>query len=349
MSDGRATAEDIRYAYRLLLGREPDEGGFQEFKKLVDDQALTPLDLAVRVMDSLEFASKHPSFSRGVSGSGLPELVATRQICRACTQAQLESPEFQTWARRLGERPGHLHRKIWEWCFIIQVLQERGMLRSGRKGLGFAVGTEPLASLFASFGCEILASDIGEDLAQQAGWVDTNQHASGLSQLNLRGLCEGEQFDRQVKFREVDMRQIPEQLGDFDFLWSSCALEHLGSLDRGIEFVENAMRCLRPGGIAVHTTEINCDSDEETLETGHSVIYRRHDLTRLARELQRNGHDVEPLDFSLGVGPADRVVDEPPYTGETHLKLRIGKFASTSFGLIVRAGGPTSSSQTDEQ
>ena len=53
-----------------------------------------------------------------------------------------------------------LHRKIWEFCFIAQALDERGMLARGRRGLGFAVGTEPLPAMFASRGCAIVATDL---------------------------------------------------------------------------------------------------------------------------------------------------------------------------------------------
>jgi hypothetical protein len=110
-------------------------------------------------------------------------------------------------------------------------------------------------------------------------------------------------------------------------------------LDLGAEFVVNALRCLRPGGVAVHTTEINCDSDGDTIETGHSVVYRRRDLAALADRLHALGHQVRPLDFDLGHGPADKIVDEEPYGHGPHLKLRIGPYASTSFGLVVIANG----------
>lgn len=41
-------------------------------------------------------------------------------------------------------------------------------------------------------------------------------------------------------------------------------------------------------------------------------------------------------DFTLGTSEADRFVDEVPFKGPFHLKSRIGGFASTSFGIIVR-------------
>lgn len=255
----------------------------------------------------------------------------------ACTQRQLESEPFQHWLPALGEPP-RLHRKLWEWCYIAEALRERGMLGPGRRGLGFAVGTEPLVAAFANLGCTILASDLHADDAVQGNWIATDQHADGVQALNRRGLCPPEEFARRVSFRAVDMRNLPQDLGTFDFVWSSCSIEHLGSISAGIRFIHEMTRCLRPGGVAVHTTEFNVESDDATLDSGQDVIFRRRDLLAMKAILEAGGHTVSPLDFHTGDGPADAVVDEPPYEGLPHLKLRLGGFVSTSFGLICTAG-----------
>lgn len=339
MSKTIATAQDVYHAYRLLLGREPDPDGYAHLCSLVEGAALSPLELSWHFMDSPEFRHNQGVLVRSDAAkpaSGVIELKS-----QACTRRQIESSPFRYWAGCLRQRPGALHRKLWEWCFITQALYERGMLSESRRGLGFAVGTEPLTSLFASLGCRIVASDLDPGSADSAGWVITNQHASNLLQLNSRSICPNDAFLERVAFRAVDMRAIQGDLRGFDFLWSSCALEHLGGLAPGIDFVINAMQCLKPGGIAVHTTEFNVDSDSATLETGDSVIYRKRDLLALADSLQAQGHTVEPFDFDLGSTEADCQVDEPPYSNRVHLKLRLGGFVTTSFGLIIRKGHMT--------
>lgn len=335
MSDLKATNDDIRYAYRLLLGREPDAEGFRHYCQRLEREGLDPEGIAKCLLGSAEFSKKHGVLGKLDTGS-CPPLGVVMLRCQACTQSQLESPAFRYWASQLGEMPGMLHRKLWEWCFITQALYERGMLMQGCRGLGFAVGNEPLTGLFAKLGCSIVATDVGEEIARREGWVDTHQHASGPAQLNQRGLCPTEEFDKRAKFQEVDMRAIPRALGGFDFLWSSCALEHLGSLQAGADYVLAAMDCLRDGGVAVHTTELNCDSDVDTIAVGGSVVYRKRDLLVLAEALQKQGHRVEPFDFDLGATDADRHVEEPPYLGTPQLKLRLGPYASTSFGLIIQ-------------
>jgi hypothetical protein len=330
-----ATSEDVVHAYRLLLEREPDAGGLAHFQDWIRSGTISTRDLARAFLNSEEFAAKSGRVG-AVTNISRPSIPSSVLNCRGCTQHDIESPNFRYWAQRLGLRSGNLHRKAWEWCYITQALWERGAFGPGRRGLGFAVGREPLTSLYTSMGCTILATDLEAARADAQGWVEGNQHAAGVEQLNKPGLCSPELFEANARFRPVNMLEIPPDLTDFDFLWSSCALEHLGGLRQGADFVLNAMNCLRPGGIAVHTTEFNVDSDDRTIESGHDVIFRKRDFLQLANELRARGHTIEPFDFDTGSSEADLFVDEPPYTGKVHLKLRIGGFASTSFGLIIR-------------
>jgi cyclopropane fatty-acyl-phospholipid synthase-like methyltransferase len=38
---------------------------------------------------------------------------------------------------------------------------------------------------------------------------------------------------RACRFRRADMNAMPDTLGQFDFVWSACAFEHLGSIRQG--------------------------------------------------------------------------------------------------------------------
>ena len=142
-----------------------------------------------------------------------------------------------------------------------------------------------------------------------------------------------------VSFRPVDMNAIPEALnGQFDFCWSACALEHLGSLEHGLAFIENSMRTLRSGGVAVHTTEFNLSSNEATLESPNCSFYRRRDIEDVITRLEQQGYEVSPVDWHVGEGFAERVVDLPPFgRGEPHIRLRADRYDVTSIGLIIRA------------
>jgi len=277
-----------------------------------------------------------PSARRALGGD-TQEPVLHQAISQLCTQAQCESPQYAYWCEQIRETP-RLHRKQWEYCYILQVLEQSGMLAAGRSGMGFGVGREPLTAVMAARGCTILASDMDAQASTAQGWVGTNQHAGALEQLNERGICDAARFKASVRYRTVDMNRLPGDEGDFDFLWSSCALEHLGSLRHGLDYIERSMALLRPGGLAVHTTEYNVASNIFTLSRGGTVLYRRRDILGLADRLRAQGHHIE-LNLHPGGGPMDKHVDVPPYGPDPHLKLRVSRFAATSIGLAIRKAG----------
>jgi len=252
-----------------------------------------------------------------------------------CTQTQLVCPAFQHWIRRMRDTP-RMHRKQWEHCFVSQALYERGVLSPGKRGLGFAVGQEPLPALFASFGCRIVATDLDAADQRSTVWANTGQHASGLCDLNVNHQCDSERFEQLVDLRSVDMNDIPDELTGFDFTWSSCSFEHCGSIELGQRFIQEQMKCLRPGGIAVHTTEFNLSSNDETLTQGTTVIFRKRDMEEIIRTLVGQGHHVEPLNLNPGRRKFDRYVDRPPYSSDRHLRIALIGYAATSIGLIIQ-------------
>ncbi len=258
------------------------------------------------------------------------------QRSKICHQNDFATPGHRNACDKLKEAPDNYHRKIWEFSFIYQTLLESGVLKPNSRGLGFGVGKEPLVAAFASHGCIITATDLNPDKAHEKGWAQTNQHSSGIRDLNQRGICDPASFDRLVEFMEVDMTDIPAHLSSgYDFTWSSCSFEHCGSIQKGIDFVVNQMRCLKPGGIAVHTTEYNLSSNEETLDHADTVIYRRRDIEDLARLLGTMGHEIA-VDYEVGEGEIESYVDIPPYTHKPHLRLQLAGYVSTSIGLVIR-------------
>jgi hypothetical protein len=253
---------------------------------------------------------------------------------QACTASQASEPAYGYWSMRFGEPP-RLHRKQWEFCFILQAAATGGAMAPGLRALGFGVGQEPLPALFAAAGMEVVATDLDAERAEESGWSATGQHARNFDTLNAGGLCPQERFAALASHRVVDMNAIPNDLRDFDLCWSSCALEHLGSIDKGLTFVEKSLETLRPGGLAVHTTELNISPGRETLSTGPTVLFRKNHFEALAKALRRRGHHIE-LDFDLGAQPEDQHIDMPPYSHDGHLKLALMGFTTTSFGLIIR-------------
>jgi hypothetical protein len=254
-------------------------------------------------------------------------------VSQACTAGQFAEGDYARICALMREGP-RLHRKQWELVYIYRSLEMVGMIGSGRRGLVFGVGREKLPALFVAQGCRIVATD------QPAGrgdrhWAKVDQHANSLDKVFFAEIAGREEFYRDASFRAVDMKAIPSDLTGFDFCWSACALEHLGSLRLGFDFIESALGCLAPGGVAVHTTEFNLLSDLKTIERGRSVVYRERDLLTFAADLRRQGHSVT-LNLHPGSEAADLMVDRD-LDSDIHLRLYIGKkILATSIGLAIR-------------
>jgi hypothetical protein len=259
-----------------------------------------------------------------------------RVVSQAATQEQMLEPVYTEWCRRLKDVP-NFHRKHWEYCFILQALDQNGALTRGATGIGFGVGKDPIVAYMVSRGCTLTATDLDPNAAHQAGWAETNQYSAKLLDLNERGICSDRALQAQVTLRNVDMNRIPDDLtrGTFDFTWSACAFEHLGSIELGLQFVENSLKCLKPGGIAVHTSELNVSSNDDTLTSGGTVLFRKSDFEALAERLRAKGHQID-LNFHLGTQEFDRFYDVPPYSEFTHLKLELDRYLTTSYGLVIR-------------
>lgn len=231
------------------------------------------------------------------------------------------------------------HRKLWEWVFVIHRLLESGAVKSGNRGLVFGVGHERLPALFASMGATIVATDAPSEFAEKTGWIDSTEHASGLKDLRFTDIVDGVVFDANVSYQICDMNNIQPELAEFDFNWSSCCFEHLGTLEAGMQFVINAVeKTLKVGGVAVHTTEYNLSSNAETVESGITAIYRHRDLLELVQRLRDRGHIVKPFIVAPNSHYWDFHIDVPPYLEKPHLKLLLGKYVTTSAGIVVQRG-----------
>lgn len=252
-----------------------------------------------------------------------------------CNALDFMHPRFLELCTLLDLQP-LFHRKQWEFAFIAQKLIDSGRVAPGKRGLGFGVGSEPLPAAFASLGADIVATDAPAHTEAAAEWTRTGQHADAIGQLFKPAILDRETFASRVTFQPCDMSRIDASLTGFDFNWSSCCFEHLGSIELGKQFVMEAVeRTLVPGGIACHTTELNLSSDEETIDNESTVLYRRSDLADLTRRLQSRGHRVHPIVVSPYGHPLDFFVDVAPYAKNPHLKLEIGRFTTTSVGIVV--------------
>jgi hypothetical protein len=119
-----------------------------------------------------------------------------------------------------------------------------------------------------------------------------------------------------------------ERAANFDFVWSASVLDKLGSVAAGSSFVERAMTCVRPGGLVVHTADLETSPaiDQRTAE--ETAVFRPRDVERLALTLISRGHEVAQLKLYAQAGDmSDR--------GKAIQSGAAGE-PITSFGFIVR-------------
>jgi hypothetical protein len=287
-----------------------------------------------------QLSSALPPATRGLSHAGL--------VSKLATQADIESEWFSHWMAEL-RLPVLYLRKLWEFAYVLQGLYEGNVLARGTRGVGFGVGEEPIASYLASQGVTTVVTDLPSKDVRAQGWQSSHEHASSLEKVFKPDLVDRVIFADMVAYRSIDMTDISDDLRDFDFCWSICALEHLGSIATGQDFIRASLKCLKPGGIAIHTLEYNCLSEGDTVDNAGTVLFQRKHLEDLADLLKADGHSMAPLNFDLGAGIMDRFVDVPPFVMDVppsycnfiaqdmqHLKLASDGFIVTCFGIIIR-------------
>lgn len=267
------------------------------------------------------------------------------------TQNDIESEWCRYWMQVL-KIPFRYHRKLWEYGFVLQTLFEHDMF--GKQGLGLACGTEVVPSYLIAQGCTITAGDkpFTQDDHAQEGWASSQQYTQSKESLYHEKLVGRSIFNDNFTLAYVDMNHLPHDLyEDFDFCWSICAIEHLGSIRHGLEFLKNSLRLLRKGGISVHTTEFNLFSDKTTIDNWGSVLFTKKDLSCLSDEIIQAGGLLYSFDFDMGDGLFDRYIDMPPYPHQSvmgigsplpalescpHIKLLVDGFPATCVGVIIQ-------------
>lgn len=333
------------------------EKRFEELTALVDPRGIPNINALWRIAKDIELIKLNIKFFGYEIARELAAALPSRQgltpshvglKSKASTQSDLESNWLAYWASEL-KVPVVFHRKLWELAYVLQALWEHGCIAQGKRGVGFGCGVEPIPSYLASRDVSVTVTDLPPEHGAKAGWQNTNQYAATLEHAYKAEMVDRERFVKYVNLEYVDMNAIPATLRDYDFCWSICALEHVGSIKRGLAFIENSLNTLRPGGLAVHTTEYNYANDNATIDNWGTVLFQRRHFNELAERLRASGHRVAELDFSVGDKILDRFIDLPPFSHDmtafqqehwggdsNHIKVAVDGFASTCFGLIIQ-------------
>merc|ERR1711865_389393 len=276
---------------------------------------------------------------------------------KMCTQREFSSPWYLNAMKQIDiyadghddhSAPGHnwnhhwQHRKLWELAYVVHVVTTMGLCTSGKRGFVTAVGKEFLPQLFVTLGCDIVASDL-PDGQVASGWDAGGMHASNMKELYTPGYkgVTWEQFNEHVHFQPENINSLSREIQQqrFDFVWSTCSVEHVGSIEKGIAAVLNSVKLLKPGGVAIHTVEFNLWSEEQTTRTENESIWRKKDMERLIAAAQTAGYIVPTVSWGAGHGKFDRVPngqDKCAYVDHNHIKLGCFGEIKTSFAMVIQ-------------
>jgi hypothetical protein len=247
-------------------------------------------------------------------------------VSQMCTAGQFDEPVYRKWIGRLGE-PAERDRAVWEQAYVLQVLTLYGMLEANARGIGFGVEEGGLPAVMAAAGVTVT-------VAQGAGPEEQMDADDRLARRLLRpGICDEATFARKVDVRSIDLADIPHDLVNYDFTWSSSVSSKLGSVAAGLTFVDQAMDCLRPNGIAVHVFDFDPTVTEQTVAVG-STYWRRREVEQAALGLISRGHEV--AEIKLVPAQTKKRGRDRAAAAEAVYVESLGGNAVTSFGLIAR-------------
>ena len=125
------------------------------------------------------------------------------------------------------------------------------------------------------------------------------------------------------------MNGVPDDLGTVDLPSGRAVLLSIsGAPGRAwtSSFRNSCKDILQPGGVSVHTTELELTPRSDTADYGHLAVYRTVDLDELGGGAQTGFRDGDELVCREMETAADRWIGVDPYDDPAHLKLVVGEY-----------------------
>lgn len=269
----------------------------------------------------LPYAALAVRVETGARRSGEP--LPLNKICDARDWAD---PQWRAVAAELGFDldPGRLRRKDWEFAQAVYGLRRLGCLAPEAEALGIGSGHEPILFFLARRLARVVATDI------YAG--DFGAHEADARMLTQPDLFAPHAYPAErLEVRRMDARSIDYASESFDVVFSFSSIEHFGSRPAQRRCLAEIGRVLRPGGIAIVTTEIILNR-----WGWHGEYFRP--ATLLGRLLPESGLHLAGggFDFSTGEETLAAVVRIPEERERLpHLVLKRWNTLFTSCALFL--------------
>jgi SAM-dependent methyltransferase len=224
--------------------------------------------------------------------------------------------------------PEVFHRKIWEFNQALYGLRKLRRLASGATALGIGCGHEELMYFLANRISKVVATDIYEGgYLGGEGEADVLRHPAKYAPFRFR--------EDHLEVRQMDALALQFEAESFDFVFCLSSLEHFGNDHDKLTSLREMQRVLKPGGVAVLTTEVVLNR----LGRG-SQYFQRETLTRL---IGAAGFAIDgPVDFGIEREYAARPLALPMDAfAVPHVVLRNFHTIYTSIALfLMKPAGP---------
>jgi len=225
----------------------------------------------------------------------------------------------------MGFYAGH-HAKYWETAALAQAIEDRGLLKPGKHGLGMGVGKEELVSLFAKYGVNVTATDQDPNTKQAKQW-DNGQLTNNKNELFYSKIVDKKSFNELVDYQPYDMLKTNKKfINKYDFIWHNCVIGHLGSMKASVDHLIRSGSYLKEKGWLIFTTELNISSFEKTVDKdSDTIVWRLKDLDKLFDEMSKNGLVANRFQLRLYSNEIDTKINYSPLNSAFTNKTTMSK------------------------
>jgi len=174
--------------------------------------------------------------------------VSDLPLNKVCRVADAANPAWAQGYRDLGfpAGTGTFHRKVWEFN---QTLYGLRRLPPDAVALGIGCGHEELMYFLANRIARVVATDVyeGSYLGGESD-ADVLEHPAKYAPFRYR--------EDHLEVRRMNGLALEAADGAFDFVFCLSSLEHFGGRPDKVRALREMFRVLKPGGVAVVTTEV---------------------------------------------------------------------------------------------
>jgi SAM-dependent methyltransferase len=181
---------------------------------------------------------------------------------------------------------GFIHRKRWEWATGLIAMQRFGKLNSKCNALGVGAGTESMLFYLANHLAHVYATDLYAGKEWKEAPADFLADPKKYSPIKYK--------EDALTALRMDGTKLEFPSDSFDLVFSFSSIEHFkrGNPLGAIQSLKEIERVLRPGGIAVLTTEYILNGKQHEEFFNQNTIYSEFiDCVKMKL--------VEPLDVRI--------------------------------------------------